>query len=152
MLVTGVGCAVSLLWSLGSLWRLLQQQRAENGQVATKDRAGWQQRLRRRQRRMLAAAIVGMISVVFFLAVNFIDHINHPRSFAALWFVVLLMLLWLVFLAVADAIQTFRDRASSMDSLREQLLREFPPRHKRSESNLKDGQKNGNDGAQENRS
>lgn len=85
-----------------------------------------------------------MISIVFFLGVNFVDHVNHPRSFAALWFVVLLMLLWLVFLAVADAIQILRERVSSMDNLRQRFLKELPSQRW---SKHTDSEKNGNDGA-----
>ena len=124
--ITGAGCGVFVVWSAAALlrhWRFLQAgPKGEQSLTSTP----WPQQVRRCQRRMLASAIVILVSLAFFLGVNFVDHHRSPASFGALWITVLLMVLWLVLLALADIWQSLRERRAAMERLREELLAQLP--------------------------
>ena len=52
--------------------------------------------------RRLGAAICFVVSIMFALGVLLVDIPDHPRSYAAYWAVIMLLVLWLCGLAIKD--------------------------------------------------
>ena len=61
--------------------------------------------------RRLGAAICGLVSVMFFVGVNFLDSKREPVTYLVFWIVVFLLILWLCLLVGIDILRTQRLRA-----------------------------------------
>lgn len=69
--------------------------------------------------RRLGAAICGLVSVMFFVGVNFLDSNREPVTFVVYWIVELLLIVWLCLLVGIDIVRTQRIRVElthQMDS------------------------------------
>ena len=59
--------------------------------------------LRRKLRRHLGMAVVALLSIFFFIGINFVDpRVATPVAYLAYWIVILLLLVWLCLLAFND--------------------------------------------------
>lgn len=59
--------------------------------------------LRRKRRRHLGMAVVALLSIFFFIGINFVDpRVATPVAYLTYWIVILLLLVWLCLLAFND--------------------------------------------------
>jgi hypothetical protein len=114
-LVSGMGLVVSALYLAGRV----------RGGNDSAERALWA-RLdapaaydRRRRRRTLGMAIMALISVAFFVGVNFVDVETHPRAGLWFWITLLGLLVWLCILALIDLSEIRRLRARLREAARQ---------------------------------
>lgn len=56
--------------------------------------------------RRLGAAICILVSIMFVLGINVFDRVNAPRAFAWYWLTILVLLVWLCWLAFKDLLYT----------------------------------------------
>ncbi len=106
MLVSGLFSVVGLL---GAVWYIRQSLRRRRAiRLRDGDAGASAAMFVDRPGRRLAAAIVGLVSVMFFCGVNFLDAKAAPLTYMVFWCVMAVMLLWLCGLALADMLHTRR--------------------------------------------
>ena len=72
--------------------------------------------------RRLGAAICGLVSVMFFVGVNFLDSKREPVTYLVFWIVVFLLIVWLCLLVGIDILRTQRLRAQLTQQLKSARL------------------------------
>lgn len=112
MLFSGIVCGPAALLASGYLlrgWLVTAAGLAEANDDAPVGRA---------HRRRLGAALVLMVSVVFFVGTNYLDPQRDSIAYLAIWLLVLAQVGWLVWLALQDMRQTMREHRLSRKNLR----------------------------------
>ncbi len=117
MLVSGLFSAVGLLGAGWYIRRSLHRRRAMSGDAG--DGASTADALLDRPARRFGAAIVGLLSIMFFFGVNFLDADSAPMVYILYWCVMSALVLWLCGLALADMLHT-RKLAQRMLSHRDE--------------------------------
>ena len=82
--------------------------------------------LRRKRRRHMGMALVALLSVAFFIGVNFFNPADAPAAYLAFWMLVALMLLWLCLLAFGDILQTRRQARILRIRAQDELCKALP--------------------------
>lgn len=82
--------------------------------------------LRRTRRRHMGMALVALLSVFFFIGVNFVDPTDKPAAYLAFWMLLSMLLFWLCLLALSDMLQTRRQWRILQAQIREELRRALP--------------------------
>jgi hypothetical protein len=72
--------------------------------------------------RRVGAAICLLLSVMFVLGVYLVDIPQRPRTYAAFWLVMMLLVVWLCMLAIKDMLYT-RKMLAKWREARDSLLR-----------------------------
>ena len=103
-LLSGSGLLVSIGY-------LLRGRGSRQGSRPNHDAADWNPFLiQDRPWRRLGAAICGLVSVMFFVGVNFLDSKREPVTYLVFWGVVFLLIFWLCLLVGIDILRTQRLR------------------------------------------
>ena len=97
ILSTGLS-VVGLIGSVWYLWLYLRRRRSP-GRSPLEGSRPW---------RPVGAVLCAVVSVLFYVALHYIDPARRPGLFLALWAIVLLLLLCLCVMAVVDILYTRR--------------------------------------------
>ena len=90
-------CVVGLGTSLWYLWASRPGQVQRSSPLAGK-----------RPWRRWGAAVCGLVSVLFYVGLHHLDPARRPRTFLAVWIVILLLVICLCVLALVDILYTRR--------------------------------------------
>ena len=77
----------------------------------------------RGRRRVLGVALVGLVSLMSFLGLAFVDARREPWGFVLFWLVVLLLVMWLGILGIWDMVVTVRLRRRLEDAAYAEMQR-----------------------------
>lgn len=84
--------------------RRIAERRSARGLYAPQTLTAW------RRRRTTAAVLIAVISLAFFVGVNFLQPGSYPLVYVCYWAAVMGLLLWLCVLAVLDIGEARRER------------------------------------------
>ena len=133
LIFSGLVCGLGVLCGSGQL--LCGRSNAATTAWERWDTPAGTERCRRRRR--LGAAIVVLISLTFFLGVNFLSPGRSPVGYLIFWITTLLLVLWLCGLAMIDLLAIRRLQQRILASMREAVT--SPPEARKAGSSPKTG-------------